>query len=73
MDKYQIIELPNEIFPDTDTGSPCIIGDVKGVLRFFIVREPTMFRDDLFPYLCGSRVNRVEIITLSTESNEAYI
>lgn len=71
--KYQIIELPDEIFPNTDAGSPCIIGDIKGVLRFFIVREITMFRDDLFPYLCGSRVNRVEIITLSSESNEAYI
>lgn len=71
--KYQIIELPDEIFPNTDTGAPCIIGDVKGVLRFFIVRETSMFRDDLFPYLCGSRVNRVEIITLSSESNEAYI
>lgn len=72
--KYQIIELPDEIFPNTGNGSsPCIIGDVKGVLRFFIVRENAMFRDDLFPYLCGSRVNRVEIITLSTESNEAFI
>lgn len=72
--KYQIIELPDEIFPNAETGaSPCIIGDVKGVLRFFIVRETAMFRDDLFPYLCGSRVNRVEIITLSSESNEAYI
>ena len=71
--KYQIIELPDEIFPNTDTGAPCIVGDVKGVLRFFIVRETAMFRDDLFPYLCGSRVNRVEIITLSSESNEAYI
>lgn len=71
--KYQIIELPDEIFPNTDTGAPCIIGDVKDVLRFFIVRETAMFRDDLFPYLCGSRVNRVEIITLSSESNEAYI
>lgn len=72
--KYQIIELADEIFPDTETGSsPCIVGDIKGVLRFFIVRENAMFRDDLFPYLCGSRVHRTEIITLSTESNEAYI
>ena len=71
--KYQIIELPDEIFPNTDNSSPCIIGDVKGVLRFFIVRETAMFRDDLFPYLCGSRVNRVEIITLTTKSNSAFI
>lgn len=70
--KYRVIELPDDMFPENN-GDMCIVGDLKHVLRFFIVREMYMFRDDIFPYLCGSKVNRTEIIALSTESNEAYI
>ena len=72
--KYQIVELSDEIFPTTNTGAaPCIIGDVKGVLRFYVVRETALFKDDIFPYLTGDRAIREEIITLTTESDAAFI
>ncbi len=71
--KYQVVELPDEIIPNTENGSPCIIGDIKGVLRFYVVRNTALFKDDIFPYLTGDREIREEIITLTTESNEAFI
>ena len=71
--KYMIVEVPDEILPDTDSGSPCIIGDIKNVLRFYVIRETSLFKDDIFPYLTGDRVVREEIITLTTTSDEAYI
>ena len=71
--KYRIIEMPDEILPNSENGSMCVIGDVKNALRFFVVRHTSLFRDDIFPYLTADREIREEIITLRTKSDSAYI
>lgn len=72
--KYMIQELPDEILPDTDSGSPCIIGDIANVLKFFIVREDSLFSDFVdFTFMTHDRAIRKEIISLTTTSDEAYI
>lgn len=72
--KYVIQELPDEILPDTDSGSPCIIGDIANVLKIFIVREDFLFSDFVdFTFMAHDRAIRKEIISLTTTSDEAYI
>lgn len=71
--KYPIVEVPDEILPDGDNGPYCIVGDIKNVLRFYVIRDTSLFKDDIYPYLVGDRMIREEIITLTTTSDSAYI
>ena len=71
--KYLIQEVPNEILPDNENGeSVVIIGDL-GIVRFFLVNETNLEKDDFNSYMMLDRQIRKEIITLSTHSDEAYI
>lgn len=70
--KYKIQEVPEEILPNTETGSPIIIGDMS-IVKFFVLREDYLEKDDFFTHNMMDRGIRKEIITLATISNEAYI
>lgn len=71
--KYPIEEVPDEIFPETGSGSPIIIGDITHALRFFLIREDSLLTDLIFPANIADRKIQKEIITLTTKSDAAYI
>lgn len=71
--KYEVIEMPDEILPDTENGSPIIIGDIAHILKFYLIRKDSLFKNDIFPYIVADRQIKKEIITLTTKSDEAYI
>lgn len=71
--KYIIRELSNEILPNTENGSPVIIGDILHVLKFYLIRDDSLIRDMVFPPVIADRRIKKEIITLTTKSDEAYI
>lgn len=70
--KYIIWEMPTEILPDSNGSSPVIIGDIRNVLKFFLIRDDVLFKDDIFPYTVADRRFTKEIITRTTTSDEAY-
>ena len=70
--KYVIKEVPNEILPDKDGAPSIIIGDL-GVVRFFLVNETNLEKDDFNSYMMLDRRIKKEIINLSTNSDEAYV
>lgn len=70
--KYVIREIDDAILPNTDAGAPCIIGDMS-VVKFFLVRDDSLFKDMFGYYQIANRHNRKEIIKLSTTSDDAYI
>jgi hypothetical protein len=71
--KYIVQEIPDEILPNTENGSPIVIGDIAHVLKFYVISQDNLFKNDIFPYDVGDRQVTKEIITLTTKSNEAYI
>lgn len=71
--KYEIIEMPDEILPNTENGSPIIIGDIAHVLKFYIIWKDSLFKHDIYPYTVADRQIKKEIIALTTTSDEAYI
>ena len=71
--KYPIEEVPDEILPETGSGSPIVIGDIAHALRFFLIREDSLLNDMIFPANVADRKIRKEIITLTTKSDAAYI
>lgn len=70
--KYKIVEMADEILPNTEAGeSPVIIGDLS-IVQFLLQREDYSEKEDLeFNQL--NRGIRKEIVTLSTTSDDAYI
>lgn len=71
--KYTIIEIPDAILPDLEAGSPIIAGDIANVLRFFMIRDDSLIKDDAYPFNIADRQIKKEIIALTTTSDEAYI
>jgi hypothetical protein len=71
--KYTVIEIPDAILPDLDAGSPIIAGDIANVLRFFLIRDDSLFKDDIYPYIVADRRIKKEIIALTTKCDAAYI
>lgn len=69
--KYIVEEVPNEVLPDTENGSPYIVGDIENILDFYIIYNDSLIRDDM-TYI-DDRKTVTEIITLNTTSDEAYI
>ena len=67
------IEIPDEILPDLEAGSPIIAGDIANVLRFFMIRDASLIKDDVYPFNIADRQIKKEIIALTTTSDEAYI
>lgn len=70
--KYIIQEMPTEILPDKDGSSPCIIGDIRNVLKFFLIRDDVLFKDNIFPATVADRRIKKEIITRTANTDEAY-
>ena len=70
--KYTVIEISDEILPDLTAGSPVIVGDIANALRFFMIRDESVFNDAVFPYNVADRQIKKEIVTLTTKSDEAY-
>ena len=73
MKKYIIREVDNEILPNKESGEiPVIIGDTS-VVRFYLLSDTHLVKDDFFNYKMLDRRIRKEIITLSTHSDSSYI
>ena len=70
--KYIIKEIDDAILPDTEAGTPCIVGDLS-IVKFFVVRDDSLVTDMFGIYRVADRNVKKEIIKLSTTSNEAYI
>ena len=71
--KYPIEELPNAILPNNEDGSsPVIIGDMS-IVKFFVMRDDSLIKDEFLEMKVYDRNLRREIIALSTTSNSAYI
>ena len=70
--KYVIKEIDDDILPNTDAGTPCIIGDMS-IVKFFITRDDSLVNDTFGYYQIADRNIKKEIIKLSTTSDEAYI
>lgn len=70
--KYVIKEIDDAILPNTDAGTPCIIGDLS-IVKFFITRDDALVMDTFGYYQIADRNIKKEIIKLSTTSDEAYI
>lgn len=71
--KYVIEELANEILPNNENGSsPVIIGDMS-IVKFFVMRDDSMIKDEFLELKVHDRNLRREIIALSTTSDSAYI
>lgn len=72
-DKYIVREFPSEILPDTDLGSPVLIGDFKNIVRFAVLYNETAVRGGIYPVDMLHREIVEEIPILTTTSDEAYI
>lgn len=71
--KYVIVELPDEILPNMENGSsPVIIGDMS-IVKFFIMRDDSLIKDEFLEMKVHDRRLTREIIALATTSNSAYI
>lgn len=71
--KYIIEELANEILPNNEDGSsPVIIGDMS-IVRFFVMRDDSMIKDEFLEFKVHDRNLKREIIALASTSDSAYI
>lgn len=71
--KYIIEELANEILPNNeDNSSPVIIGDMS-IVKFFVMRDDSMIKDEFLEFKVHDRNLKREIIALASTSDSAYI
>ena len=72
-EKYVIQEVSNDVLPNNDDGStPIIIGDLS-IIKFFVMRDDSLSKDEFLELKIHDRHLRREIIALSTISDNAYI
>lgn len=72
-DKYEIKEVSNEELPNDENGkSPIVVGDMS-ILKFFIMQDDGLIKDEFLEFKVHDRRLVKEIITLSTTSNKAYV
>ena len=71
--KYVIQELSDEILPNNDNGtSPLIIGDMS-IVKFFVMRDDSLIKDEFLEMKVHDRRLKREIITLTSTSNSSYV
>lgn len=72
-DKYEIQEVDNHILPNNEDGTtPIIIGDMS-IVKFFVMREDSLIKDEFTEFKIHDRKLKREIIALTTTSDSAYI
>lgn len=72
-DKYEIQEVDNEVLPNNEDGSaPVIIGDMS-IVKFFVMRDDSLYKDEFLEFKIHDRRLKREVIALTTTSDSAYI
>lgn len=71
--KYIIQEVNNEILSNNDDGSaPVIIGDMS-IVKFFVMRDDSLEKDEFLELKIHDRRLNREVIALTTTSDSAYV
>lgn len=72
-DKYVVQELPNEILPSNENGSPCIMGALTDICKIFIIRDEGLTSENWDEWATLNSRIRKEIITLTTDSDAGFV